>query len=226
MPTYPTVAPGGTLTSPPTPGASGVGPPSAENWTIDVPGGVVSQASPGSWTLSFDGTDFVIGVPLAAAAGTYRATYNDASGNFSRVFFTVSNPPAVPTGLAATAGNAQVGLAWTASTGATSYPVERAPASGGPWTQIGNAGTNAYTDFSAVNGTLYFYRVRATGTGGTSGPSSVVSATPTGGGGGGGIPAFANLWAAGDAPADADFAAAPNLVDNAADDAVTGYDGE
>src|SRR5262249_16466258 len=41
-----------------------------------------------------------------------------------------------PTGLKATAGNAQVALSWTAAAGATGYNVKRAPSSGGPYTTI------------------------------------------------------------------------------------------
>ncbi len=45
--------------------------------------------------------------------------------------------PATPTGLAATAGNQQVGLTWSASSGAASYNVKRGTASGGPYTTGG-----------------------------------------------------------------------------------------
>src|SRR5690349_23249500 len=41
-------------------------------------------------------------------------------------------PPPAPAGLAATAGNAQIGLSWTAASGATGYRIHRAMASGGP----------------------------------------------------------------------------------------------
>ncbi|MFN2513924.1 MAG: hypothetical protein ABR568_21220, partial [Pyrinomonadaceae bacterium] len=49
-------------------------------------------------------------------------------------------PPAAPTGLTATAGNAQVALSWTASSGATSYNVKRSTTSGGPYTTIAPGG--------------------------------------------------------------------------------------
>src|SRR5208283_5838477 len=45
--------------------------------------------------------------------------------------------PATPTGLSANSGNAQVFLAWSSTSGATSYHVKRATTSGGPYTQIG-----------------------------------------------------------------------------------------
>jgi fibronectin type 3 domain-containing protein len=89
--------------------------------------------------------------------------------------------PAAPTGLMATAGNAQVALNWTASSFATSYNVKRATASSGPYTVIGTATapTVTYSDASGLsNGTVYYYVVSATGDGGTSSDSSFVSATP------------------------------------------------
>src|SRR5690349_16949377 len=67
------------------------------------------------------------------------------------------NPPAAPTGLSATAGNASVALAWTASSGATSYKVSRSTTSGGPYTQIGTPGVASYADVGLTNGTTYYY---------------------------------------------------------------------
>jgi cellulose 1,4-beta-cellobiosidase len=44
--------------------------------------------------------------------------------------------PPVPSGLQATAGNAQVMLTWTPSTGATAHNVSRSTTSVGPWTKL------------------------------------------------------------------------------------------
>ena len=57
---------------------------------------------------------------------------NVAEVEFWGAYGIPSTAPAAPTGLAATAGNAQVGLSWNASSGATSYNVKRATVSGGP----------------------------------------------------------------------------------------------
>ena len=61
--------------------------------------------------------------------------------------------PAAPTGLAATADNAQVVLSWTGSSFATSYNVKRSTTSGGTYTTIGTttAPTVTYTDSSGLN---------------------------------------------------------------------------
>jgi fibronectin type 3 domain-containing protein len=87
-------------------------------------------------------------------------------------------PPATPTGLAATAGNAQVNLTWNASTGATSYNVGRGTASGGPYSTTFSSSTTSYTDATAANGTTYYYVVAAVNSAGTSANSSQVSAAP------------------------------------------------
>jgi fibronectin type 3 domain-containing protein len=86
--------------------------------------------------------------------------------------------PAAPSGLTATAGNAQVTLNWTASSGATGYYVKRSTTTGGPYTQVATqAGTND-TDTGLTNGTKYFYVVSAYNSAGQSANSSEVNATP------------------------------------------------
>jgi hypothetical protein len=84
----------------------------------------------------------------------------------------------VPTNVAATGGNAVVTLAWDASSGATSYNVKRSTTSGGPYTQLANPTTTAYTDSTATNGTTYYYVVSAVNAGGESANSAQASATP------------------------------------------------
>ena len=87
--------------------------------------------------------------------------------------------PAAPQGLSATAGNAQVSLVWTASTGTTSYYVKRSTVSGGPYTQVATPGGASYVDPGLTNGTKYYYVVSAYNSAGESANSSEVSATPT-----------------------------------------------
>src|SRR5579864_2513574 len=90
-----------------------------------------------------------------------------------------SLPPAAPTNLMANAGNGQVGLSWSASSGATSYNVKRSTTSGGPYTTIASPTTTSYTDTGVTNGTTYYYVVSAVNTAGESANSSQVSATPS-----------------------------------------------
>jgi len=108
-------------------------------------------------------------------------------------------PPAAPTTLIATSGNAQVALTWIASDPlATSYTVLRGAQSGGPYVvadtinlnspptlgQVMNdmdAGLgvqNSDGTFGLENGTTYYYVVTAAGVGGSSGNSNEANATP------------------------------------------------
>ena len=89
-----------------------------------------------------------------------------------------SNAPATPAGLTASAANAQVSLAWSASTGASAYYVKRSTTTGGPYTQIATPTATSYSDNTVTNGTKYYYVVSAYNTYGQSANSAEVSATP------------------------------------------------
>jgi hypothetical protein len=90
-----------------------------------------------------------------------------------------TNPPAAPTGLAATPALAQIGLAWNPSVGATNYNLKRSTVSGGPYATITNlTGTND-TDASVTNGTVLYYVVAAVDAFGESANSAQVDALPT-----------------------------------------------
>src|SRR5262245_58759743 len=135
-----------------------------------------------------------------SAAGTYTATLTvtDSSAPVktatSNVTITASpiagTPPGAPTGLTASAGNAQVSLSWAApaSNGGvniTSYRVYRGTASGaetlltgGGCSGLGNV--LSCTDTSLTNGQAYFYKVSAVNSLGEGAQSNEASATPSG----------------------------------------------
>jgi len=86
-----------------------------------------------------------------------------------------------PSGLSASPGDAQAGLSWSASGGATGYSVHRATATGGPYTTVAtNVAATSYTDSGLTNGTTYYYVVSATNAEGESTHSNEASATPAG----------------------------------------------
>jgi hypothetical protein len=91
-----------------------------------------------------------------------------------------TNHPAAPapTGVTASAGDAQVTLSWTASSGATGYNVKRSTKSGGPYTTLGSPATATYVDSTVSNGTTYFYVVSSLNSAGEGINSAEVSATP------------------------------------------------
>jgi fibronectin type 3 domain-containing protein len=82
-----------------------------------------------------------------------------------------AQPPAAPTNLAASAGDARVTLNWSASSGATGYDVYRA-SGGGSLTRVGSATptttATSFTDTGLTNGTQYSYAVRAINSAGQS----------------------------------------------------------
>jgi hypothetical protein len=90
-----------------------------------------------------------------------------------------SVPPTAPTNLTAMAGDTQVSLAWSASSGATSYHVKRSTTSGGPYTQIAAPTSSSYVDTSVTDGTTYYYVVSALNSAGESANSAQVSALPS-----------------------------------------------
>jgi Fibronectin type III domain len=94
--------------------------------------------------------------------------------------------PSAPTGLAASGGNGQVALSWTAPSsngGApiTGYDVYRGTTAGGESaTPIAtNITTTSFTDTGLTNGTTYYYTVAAVNSAGTSAHSGEASATPS-----------------------------------------------
>jgi hypothetical protein len=91
---------------------------------------------------------------------------------------TFVTPLGAPTGLTATGGNMQVSLSWNASANASSYNVLRSLVNGGPYTQIVDIASTAFTDTGLTNGVTYYYVVQAVNSVGQSGNSPQVSATP------------------------------------------------
>jgi len=129
-------------------------------FTFDPPGSESREWADGPYVT--DASTF--GVLTAALAGTG----------------TTPTVPSAPTGLAATAGDAQVSLAWGAASGATSYSVKRATVSGGPYTTVQSGLTSpSWIDSGRTNGTTYWYVVSASNTAGEGPDSSQASATPT-----------------------------------------------
>lgn len=87
--------------------------------------------------------------------------------------------PAVPGGLVATGGNAEVSLSWNAAAGADTYRVKRSTTAGGPYATIASGlSDRTYVDGGRTNGVTYFYVVSAANATGESGNSAEASATP------------------------------------------------
>jgi fibronectin type 3 domain-containing protein len=113
---------------------------------------------------------------VVSALNAIGESANSAQANATPV--APATPPAAPTGLQATGGNAQVSLTWTASTGATSYHVKRSTTSGSGYAQISAPTAANCTDTIVTNGTTYFYVVSALNAVGESANSAQATATP------------------------------------------------
>jgi len=145
-------------------------------------GGPYTTVAAGVTSTSYANTGLTNGTTyyyVVSAANSAGESANSAQASATpQAAVTV---PSAPTGLTATAGNAQAALSWTASTGATGYNVKRATTSGGPYTTIAAGVTStSYTNTGLTNGTTYYYVVSAVNGAGESASSAQASATPAG----------------------------------------------
>jgi hypothetical protein len=120
------------------------------------------------------GSGWIDDVAIYAAALSGAAVLNH---------YVAGTPPRPPTQLVTAIGNAQVGLQWANNSepDLAGYDVYRATVSGGPYVKLNGSLLTAarYTDTTAVNGTTYYYVVRAIDTDANASPnSSEVSAKP------------------------------------------------
>jgi hypothetical protein len=122
-----------------------------------------------------DGTEYYFTVAAVSSNGTSTMS-NEASAKPAGAAV-----PSAPTNLAATAGNSQVVLTWTASANATSYDVYRGTTAGGEGAAAiasNVTGTTFTNNTGLTDGTKVFYKVAAVNSAGTSGKSNEASAVP------------------------------------------------
>jgi fibronectin type 3 domain-containing protein len=140
-------------------------------------GGPYTQiATPG--TANYTDSGLTNGTKYFYVVSAYNSYGQSANSSEINATPTSPPPPAAPTGLTATAGNSQVALTWSASTGAASYNVKRSTTSGGPYTTVNSPTVTNYTNTGLTNGTNYYYVVSAVGASGESANSPQVNATP------------------------------------------------
>jgi fibronectin type 3 domain-containing protein len=84
--------------------------------------------------------------------------------------------PYPPTDVNASPDEKAIGLNWTRSADASSYIILRAASEKGPFTPLGSpVEGDRFTDASLIDGTRYFYQVRAANAAGQSAPSQIAS---------------------------------------------------
>lgn len=143
-----------------------------------------SSTGPFAALARVGGTSFSnTGLP-AASTWHYRIVAIDDDGLRSAPTSSSAGTvaPSPPSGLrVAGVASGAVALAWNGTDEPViGYVIERATSSGGPFTQVaGPVGGTSFTDGGLVNGTRYWYRIRAVDSAGArSSPSGTVSAVP------------------------------------------------
>ncbi len=163
-----------------------------------------SSFIPSAWAEDYTSDSFILRNPVITTEGGRSTSssfeYFSTTGPRIKVESTSSNfihragflyfPVATSPILAASAGNGQVILSWTASEASlaniTDYQVGTATISGGPYTFESVGNTLSFTKTGLTNGTTYFFKLKALAGIFTLAKSNEVSATPSGDGGGGG----------------------------------------
>ena len=139
-------------------------------------GMTLKPANLGSTTQNYLGKSQYPDPYLAGSVDDFRIYARALSAGEVATLASLISPP--PTGLAATAGNAQVALSWSASGTATNYYVKRSTTSGSGYVTVATNASLAFTNTGLGNGTTYYYVVSAVNADGESDDSSEVSATP------------------------------------------------
>jgi fibronectin type 3 domain-containing protein len=123
------------------------------------------SSSPYDDTTAVAGTTYYYWVKASNAGGT--SGFSPSDSGYRQV-----SPPSAPTGVSATDGTYtdKVRVSWNSSSGATAYEVWRHTSnSSGSASKIGDPSSSPYDDTTAVAGTTYYYWVKASNAGGTSG---------------------------------------------------------
>lgn len=141
--------------------------------------GTVTVPGTGGWQ-----TWTTVNATASLLAGRQVLTVSQDSGGYNINYLTFTSgsaPPPAPANLTATAGNTQVSLSWTASSGAASYNVYHGTSAGGESSTAVATGvtSTSYTNTGLTDGTTYYFKVAAVNSSGTSTMSNEASATPT-----------------------------------------------
>ncbi len=134
-------------------------------WNIGTDLGLTAPTSGSrAYTLQFYSTDHAMNIEtMHSVAITVQAA--------------LPALPAAPTGISATAGDAQATISWTAGTGSTSSLIKYGTISGNLTTVIDPA-TSPRTITGLTNGTTIYYQVGAKNTAGTTWNTTQYSVTP------------------------------------------------
>jgi titin len=161
---------------------NGVGGPGALTYELDY--GTAADFTGATTVNNLSATTYQLTSLTPNATYYVRVRARNASGasasSGSASATTLPNPPADPTGLAASAtSTSQINLTWTdAATNETAYEVWRSTTDNSNYAKITDLGANSasYPSTGLSSNTTYFYKVRATNSGGESNFSNETSA--------------------------------------------------
>jgi hypothetical protein len=104
----------------------------------------------------------------------------DFFDTYNNISTTTIDPPASPSNLSAVSvSSSQIDLSWTDNAdNETQFKIERSPNGTSSWTQIAVVGANVtgYSNTGLAASTTYYYRIRASNSGGNSGYSNTANA--------------------------------------------------
>jgi len=146
----------------------------AQEWQLAAlnPSDLTQSVSPSAIThlsdIHYSGGSFTLTVPMQSVELFVLEPAGQAAA------------PAAPTNLVPVAGDGQVTLSWTGSTGATFYNIYRAMTlnSEGATPYRTGVTTTTFTDMGLTNGTTYYYQVSAVGPAGESPRTGEVTVQP------------------------------------------------
>ena len=167
---------------------------------------VFNQTTEGSTTLNDVTGNGAYLVNSGSGAENPSFTGTTSLPKSAMVAFKPILPPSTPTSPSAVVSGLNVDLSWTAGAGGgpvSSYTVSRGMSSGGETPYATGIATTSYVDTGATPGQIYYYKIEAVGTGGTSSASTEVNATVS-------PPTPLGLIAVGDSTAVALLWTAPN----------------
>ncbi|GBF77546.1 mannan endo-1,4-beta-mannosidase [Paenibacillus sp. 598K] len=157
--------------------------------TVTMNGNTLSGIKNGSAAL-VSGTDYTVSgttVTISASylamqvVGTTNLTFDFSPGANRTLTVTIIDSSVAlpgPFTVSGTAGDSRATLLWTAASGAVAYEVERATGNGAYTTLASNLTSLSYTDTTAVNGTLYNYRIITSNASGST-SSNPIALTPS-----------------------------------------------
>ena len=148
----------------------------ATGYTLDR---ATSSAGPWTQVYSSSATQFADSGLQFGTTYYYKVSASNTGGSsaFSSLPAAASTYTGVPLGLAASAsGQQSIAVQWDSVSGATTYTLDRATSSGGPWTAIYTGSATQYSSNGLQIGATYYYIVRS----GTSTANSVFSSAVSG----------------------------------------------